>query len=55
MSTAFWRVVVGPLATTAMAGSLWLLDRLGYAVPAPGAFVLATVVYATWAGGLFAG
>src|SRR5215472_4535572 len=55
MSTAFWRTVAGPLATAAVAGSLWLLDRLGVAVPAPGAFVLATVVYATWTGGLLTG
>ncbi|HUI94762.1 MAG TPA: diguanylate cyclase [Xanthobacteraceae bacterium] len=55
MSPAFRQAVAGPLATAAMAGSLWLLDRLGYSVPAPGALVLATVVYATWVGGLFAG
>ena len=55
MSTAFWRVVAGPLTTAAVAGGLWVLDRLGYAVPAPGAFVLATVVYSTWVGGLFTG
>jgi diguanylate cyclase (GGDEF)-like protein len=55
MSPVFRRSVAGPLATTVVAGSLWLLDRLGYSVPAPGALVLATVVYATWAGGLFSG
>ena len=36
MSAAFWRFMVGPLATATMAGSLWLLDRLGVAIPAPG-------------------
>ena len=55
MSAAFWRFAVGPLATTAMAGSLWLLDRLGFSIPAPGAFVLLTVIYATWVGGLVPG
>ena len=51
MSSAFWRIIVGPLATTALAGSFWLLDRNGIAVPAPGAFLLLTVLYATWVGG----
>lgn len=55
MSAAFRRFTVGPLATAAMAGSLWLLDRLGIAIPAPGAFILATVIYSTWVGGLISG
>ncbi len=55
MSAAIWRFAVGPTATIATAGSLWLLDRLGVAVPAPGALVLLTVVYSTWMGGLIPG
>ncbi len=55
MSPAFWRVVVGPLATTAMACGFWLLDRLGYSVPAPGVLLLTTVIYSTWVGGLAIG
>jgi diguanylate cyclase (GGDEF)-like protein len=38
-----------------VAGSLWLLDVLGVAVPAPGGIVLLMVVYAAWTGGLGAG
>ena len=55
MSSVFWRIIVGPLATTVLAGSFWLLDRYGVAVPAPGAFLLLTVLYATWVGGLGSG
>jgi diguanylate cyclase (GGDEF)-like protein len=55
MAIAFWRKVVGPLVTTAVAGSVWLLDGLGVTVPTPGAFVLLTVVLSTWFGGLVAG
>jgi diguanylate cyclase (GGDEF)-like protein len=55
MSSAFWRIAIGPLATTLLAGSFWLLDRHGFAVPAPGAFLLLTIAYATWVGGLRAG
>jgi len=55
MSAMFWRFAVGPMATTAMAGSLWLLDRLGVAIPAPGAMLLITVAYSTWVGGLVPG
>ena len=55
MSTAFWRITVGPMATTVVAGSLWLLDRLGVTIPAPGAIVLLTVAYSTWVGGLIPG
>jgi diguanylate cyclase (GGDEF)-like protein len=55
MTSAFWRMAVGPLATAILAGSVWLLDRRGFAVPAPGAFLLLTVAYATWVGGLRAG
>jgi diguanylate cyclase (GGDEF)-like protein len=55
MRAAFWRFAVGPMATTAMAGSLWLLDRLGVSIPAPGAIVLLTVVFSTWVGGLIPG
>jgi diguanylate cyclase (GGDEF)-like protein len=55
MSTAFWRFAVGPVVTTVVAGSLWLLDRLGVTIPAPGAIVLLTVIYSTWVGGLIPG
>jgi len=55
MKSGLWRFAVGPTATAAVAGSIWLLDRLGIAVPAPGGIVLLTVVYATWVGGLIAG
>src|SRR5690349_9557472 len=55
MHATIWRYAVGPMATIATAGSLWLLDRLGVAIPAPGAILLFTVVYSTWAGGLVPG
>ena len=55
MRATIWRFAVGPMATIATAGSLWLLDRLGVAIPAPGAILLLTVVYATWVGGLVPG
>jgi diguanylate cyclase (GGDEF)-like protein len=55
MSTAFRRIVIGPMVTAVVAGSLWLLDRLGVTIPAPGAIVLLTVVYSTWIGGLIPG
>jgi diguanylate cyclase (GGDEF)-like protein len=55
MTAAFRRFAVGPLASIAMAGGLWLLDRFGLSVPTPGAFILLTVIYATWVGGLASG
>jgi diguanylate cyclase (GGDEF)-like protein len=55
MRATIWRFAVGPMATIATAGSLWLLDRLGVAIPAPGALILFTVVYSTWVGGLVPG
>ena len=55
MSAAIWRFAVGPVVTIVAAGGLWLLDRLGIAVPAPGAMILLTVVYSTWVGGLIPG
>jgi diguanylate cyclase (GGDEF)-like protein len=55
MSAAFWRFAIGPMATTVTAGSLWLLDWLGITIPAPGAIILLTVIYSTWAGGLIPG
>jgi diguanylate cyclase (GGDEF)-like protein len=55
MTATFWRFAVGPMATTAMAGSLWLLDRRGFTIPAPGALLLLTVVYSTWVSGLIPG
>src|SRR6185503_5663467 len=55
MKSGLWRFAVGPLGTAGLACSLWLLDRAGIPVPAPGGIVLLTVIYATWAGGLAAG
>jgi diguanylate cyclase (GGDEF)-like protein len=55
MHSATLRFAVGPTATATMAGGLWLLDRLGFAIPAPGALILLTVVYSTWVGGLIPG
>jgi diguanylate cyclase (GGDEF)-like protein len=55
MSATIWRFAVGPMATTVAAGSLWLLDLLGVAIPAPGALLLLTVAYSTWVGGLVPG
>jgi diguanylate cyclase (GGDEF)-like protein len=55
MSAASSRLVVGPSVTIVMAGSLWLLDRLGYSVPAPGGIMLLTIMYSTWLGGLLPG
>jgi diguanylate cyclase (GGDEF)-like protein len=40
------------VATIAMAVALWLLDRQGFVVPAPGILLLGTVAFATWVGGL---
>jgi diguanylate cyclase (GGDEF)-like protein len=55
MTTALRQIAIGPFATIAMAGSLWLLDRYGLSVPAPGVFLLLTVLYSTWVGGLRSG
>src|SRR5690349_1358049 len=55
MNAAFWRFAVGPMVTAVVAGGLWLFDRLGFTIPAPGAFILLTVVYSTWVGGLVPG
>jgi diguanylate cyclase (GGDEF)-like protein len=55
MRMTSWRFAVGPMATTVVAGSLWLLDRWGVSVPAPGGFILLTVACATWVGGLSSG
>ncbi|MEA3023475.1 MAG: hypothetical protein QOK01_2327 [Alphaproteobacteria bacterium] len=55
MQAAYKRIAVGPLATIAVAAGVWLLDREGFVVPAPGILLLATVAYATWAGGLVPG
>ena len=52
MQAAYKRVAVGPVATIAVAVGVWLLDRQGFVVPAPGILLLATVAYATWVGGL---
>jgi diguanylate cyclase (GGDEF)-like protein len=38
-----------------VAVGIWLLDREGLVVPAPGLLLLGTVAYATWAGGLVPG
>jgi diguanylate cyclase (GGDEF)-like protein len=55
MNSGLWRFAIGPLGTAGLACSLWLLDRMGIPVPAPGGIVLLMVIYATWAGGLAAG
>jgi diguanylate cyclase (GGDEF)-like protein len=55
VQAAYKRIAVGPLATIAVAVGVWLLDREGFVVPAPGILLLATVAYATWAGGLVPG
>lgn len=55
MRSGMWRFAVGPLATAAMACSLWLLEALGVSIPAPGGLVLLMVVYSTWVGGLIPG
>jgi diguanylate cyclase (GGDEF)-like protein len=55
MKSGLWRFTIGPLGTAGLAGSLWLLDRLGIPVPAPGGILLLMVIYATWAGGLIPG
>jgi len=52
VQAAYKRIAVGPLATIAVAVGVWLLDRQGFVVPAPGILLLATVAYATWVGGL---
>lgn len=52
MQASYKRVAVGPLATIAMAVALWLLDREGFVIPAPGILLLGTVAFATWVGGL---
>jgi diguanylate cyclase (GGDEF)-like protein len=55
VQAAYKRIAVGPLATIAVAAGVWLLDREGFVVPAPGILLLGTVAYATWAGGLVPG
>ena len=55
MRAGFWRAAAGPSITAVVAGSFWLLDRAGVAIPAPGAFLLLTVLFSTWVGGLGAG
>jgi diguanylate cyclase (GGDEF)-like protein len=55
VQAAYKRIAVGPLATIAVAVGVWLLDREGFVVPAPGILLLGTVAYATWAGGLVPG
>ena len=52
MQASYKRVAVGPLATIAMAVAVWLLDREGFVIPAPGILLLGTVAFATWVGGL---
>ena len=52
MQASYKRVAVGPLATIAMALAVWLLDREGFVIPAPGIQLLGTVAFATWVGGL---
>ncbi len=55
MKSRLLRFAIGPLVTAGVAGSIWLLDRLGVPVPAPGGIVLLGVIYATWVGGLGSG
>jgi diguanylate cyclase (GGDEF)-like protein len=55
MKSGLWRFAIGPLGTAGLACSLWLLDRLGISVPAPGGIVLLMVIYTTWVGGLVPG
>jgi diguanylate cyclase (GGDEF)-like protein len=55
MKPGLWRFAIGPLGTAGLACTLWLLDRLGIPVPAPGGIVLLMVIYATWVGGLAPG
>jgi len=52
VQAAYKRVAIGTVATIAVAVGVWLLDRQGFVVPAPGILLLATVAYATWVGGL---
>jgi diguanylate cyclase (GGDEF)-like protein len=52
VQTSYKRVAVGPLATIAMTVAVWLLDREGFVIPAPGILLLGTVAFATWVGGL---
>ena len=52
VQASYKRVAVGPLATIAMAAAVWLLDREGFVIPAPGILLLGTVAFATWVGGL---
>jgi diguanylate cyclase (GGDEF)-like protein len=52
VQASYKRVAVGPLATIAMAVAVWLLDREGFVIPAPGILLLGTVAFATWVGGL---
>ena len=55
MTSAFKHIAIGPLATITVAGILLLLERYAFPFPAPGVLLLATVLYATWVGGLAAG
>jgi diguanylate cyclase (GGDEF)-like protein len=52
VQTSYKRVAVGPLATIAMTVAVWLLDREGFVIPAPGILLLGMVAFATWVGGL---
>jgi K+-sensing histidine kinase KdpD len=55
VQAAYKHVAVGPVATIAVAVGVWLLDRQGFVVPAPGILLLATVACSTWVGGLWPG
>jgi diguanylate cyclase (GGDEF)-like protein len=55
MRSKVWRLAIGPLITAGAAGVIWLVDRLGISVPAPGGLVMLTIVYSTWVGGLVPG
>jgi diguanylate cyclase (GGDEF)-like protein len=55
MRSRVWRFAIGPLITAGVAGVIWLLDRLGIPVPAPGGLVMLAIVYSAWVGGLVPG
>jgi diguanylate cyclase (GGDEF)-like protein len=52
---AIWHLAIGPLLTLATAGALLWLARSGVQVPAPGAFMLATIFVSSYIGGAAAG
>lgn len=56
MQTALWRRVAGPVVATATANAVLLLDRsLRLPPPAPGALMLAVILFSAFTGGLTSG